>query len=655
MPTLIMPNSSPSVHPFHNHRYHMEMGSPLILTPALSKSSTKSTPSSRPSSRVNSLTATVSHPEQHRRLVHHQSNETLDNITLMTAGGAQTVGEYSHVMGMGGGETIAPPESVQGASVASNDSPANSVIFSTTRSSSSEDGYSISRTTTAMGMGPPAPKSALPTMNTYPSPPSTQHRQMTDQARRLRRSHTTVRVELYCFRTLLTPLVLGQFLSRPATSATTSSPTPAQSSRIPPNAMASATTAVPTAAADKYYSSIGGFREHNYAHEPSVAAYRGGSNSPPFRFGAPSPQQSSRPDLEQQWQSAGASIRRSPPGGSFASSASSRPGNLLRPLPGWSSASTGPGSTTAPPASLGFHSSSAANANDSPFTYNAPPLGYGYPLSATDHKAQFSRKRPYPDSDGDDESRGAFSSRPTTRSGRDHVDEPPRPTSRRLSVMELCNTQSGGGGNGLPDGFDNRPRTSSGRFTSATSGSVSSGPASSFSFPSSASNSNVVNHHSNASNGLRPSSSSGVGSRPSSSAGRGLEQYALNLNGGSSRPGTASGQQSQWSLSSRNNGSGVGPGHGPNDDGLPGLGRRSSTGIVLPPLHISTTSPNAPPSAQFAFSAGNNAPSHPQHAVGHGGSGGGRDGHGGDGLAGSVTSGQSRISTPRQAPHGLRA
>jgi len=387
-----------------------------------------------------------------------------------------------------------------------------------------------------------------------------------------------------------------------------------------------ATAPLPTT--DKYYSSIGGFREHsNYPHDSS-AAHRGGSNSPPFRFGAPSPQQSNRNELEQHWQpAASAPVRRSPPGGSFASSASTRPGNLLRPLPGWSAA-------TAPANQLGFHPSNAANFNDSPFTYNAPPLSYSV---GADHKTQFNRKRPYPDTDGDDESR-SYSSRPATRSGRDHVDELPRPTSRRLSVMELCNTQSGGGGNGLPDGFDSRPRTSSGRFTSATSGTgpLSNGPSSSFSFPAPASNANVGNQHSNApgnnnhggsTNGLRPSSSSGVSSRPSSSAGRGLEQYALNLGtgaGGSSRPGSE---------------------HGQNDDSFPGLGRRASTGIILPPLHLSSAASNASP--QFAFSG-----RHDAHR--HGRPGSGRDGHGGDGLAGAVTSNQSGISTPRQAAPGLR-
>ncbi len=419
-----------------------------------------------------------------------------------------------------------------------------------------------------------------------------------------------------------------------------------------------ATATAPTTTADKYYSSIGGFREPSYAHE-STAQSRG-SNSPPFRFGAPSPQQQNRPDVEQHWQSASsasassASLGRSPPGGSFAA----RPGNLVRPLPGWSSATAATTTSTAPAATIGFHT-----ANDSPFTYNAPPLSH--PLSA-DHKAQFSRKRPHPDSDDDEPSR-TFSSRPGTRSGRDHVDEQPRPTSRRLSVMELCNTQSGGGGNGLPDGFDNRPRTSSGRFASSTSGpgtaaaaaGSSGGPSSSFSFPASSSNPNLGNHHPNANghghgqHGLRPSSSGGLGSRPSSSAGRGLEQYALNLNGagGSSRPGTASGQ---WSLPR-------GLGSGQDDDfanaggaGGPGLGRRASTGIVLPPLHLSNaTAPSSASSAStspspFAFSSGHDA-------LVHGGSGSGRDGNGGNGMAGSVTSGQSRISTPRQAPPGLRA
>lgn len=446
----------------------------------------------------------------------------------------------------------------------------------------------------------------------------------------------------------------GQFLSRSTSStAATGSPTTTHPSRLSSHAMATTT-------ADKYYSSIGGFREPSYAYES--AAQNRGSNSPPFRFGAPSPQQQNRPDVEQQhWQqsasssSAAAPLGRSPPGGSFAT----RPGNLLRPLPGWS-----PATATAPATSLGFNAS-----NDSPFTYNAPPLSH--PLSA-DHKAQFSRKRPHPGSDDDEQPR-PFSSRPGTRSGRDHVDEPPRPTSRRLSVMELCNTQSGGGGNGLPDGFDNRPRTSSGRFPSSTSGPGASGggvngPSSSFSFPASATNPNLGNQYTNA-NGLRPSSSGGFGSRPSSSAGHGLEQYALNLNGGGSRPGTASG--GQWSLS-RSGGGGFGSGQ---DDGFSssaaanagGLGRRASTGIVLPPLHLSYNTPSsafatsaAPPTATtasssassgsspFAFSGGHDA-------LGHGGSGSGRDGHGGDGLAGGVASGQSGISTPRQAPPGLRA
>ncbi|CCA72400.1 hypothetical protein PIIN_06334 [Serendipita indica DSM 11827] len=454
----------------------------------------------------------------------------------------------------------------------------------------------------------------------------------------------------------------GQSLARPATSASSSSPAPAQSSRFASHAMATT--------ADKYYAGISGFREPLFDHATATATatagptagstaafdHNRGSNSPPFRFGAPSPQQG-RVDLEhQQYQSASsfAPVRRSPTGGTHGTpSASSRPGNVLRPLPGW---------TNSAPIVSG--SSSVHATSDSPFSFHPPSLGHSF--SSTN-----SRKRPYPDGDEYAEQPRPVSSRPATRSGLD--DEQPRPTSRRLSVMELCNTRSGGGGSGLPDGFDNRPRTSSGRFPAPSAGSnpTGNGPSSSFSFPASPSNANFSHHHPN---GLRPSSSSGAlsttafqlappvgstsgpassssifayslpgnastgpsggGSRPSSSAGRGLEQYSLNL-GASSRPGTAS---AQWN-SSR------GPAGGNGDD-EPGL--KAGSGIVLPPLHLSSPSPTSATTATTIQSAGTLGSGHDAP----GGFGRGGDGRSRDGLAGSFVAHQSRVPT---SPHGLRA
>ncbi|PVF97828.1 hypothetical protein CPB86DRAFT_407165 [Serendipita vermifera] len=438
----------------------------------------------------------------------------------------------------------------------------------------------------------------------------------------------------------------GQLSAFASASASSSSPAAAQSSHLFTDAMATAAASnaphatSASAVPDKYYSSIGGFREQQHGHD----AAGGGSNSPPFRFGAPSPRQQGRPELEQHQQPGLSSFRGTSSGGSFVSStATSRPGNVLRPLPGWSSTASESAPTSASAIALGFNSS-----NDSPFSFNAPQIGYPGP---SDYKTNNARKRPHSGSD-DDESR-PFSSRPATRSGRDAVDEStqPRPTSRRLSVMELCNTRSGGGGHGLPDGFDsNRPRTSSGRFASTQSGpNGTSGASSSFSFPASPSNPSFGNYNSG---GLRPSSSGagsfqfgsqsvhplsgnapsstvpgGGSSRPSSSAGRGLEQYALNLNGGSSRPGTSSGQ---WSNR----------GNGGDDD----HGRTTNTGIILPPLHLSSSSSSATTPARpssYAGTSGNDAY--------------GKSGRRRDGLAGGLAADQGGISSTHQPTHGLRA
>ncbi|KAG8833576.1 hypothetical protein FRC17_010400 [Serendipita sp. 399] len=363
------------------------------------------------------------------------------------------------------------------------------------------------------------------------------------------------------------------------------------------------------------------------------------SNSPPFRFGVPSPGQT-RSDLDQhqyrhqlgsQSHATLAAFRRSPPGGSsssgFASSAT-RPGNVLRPLPGWSSTTA---ATTAPAAVSGFGSS-----NDSPFSYAPPSISYASPI---DTPATNFRKRPYPDAEDAHDKPWNVSPRPNTRSGHEFADDYPRPTSRRLSVMELCNTRTGGGGNGLSDAFDsNRPRTSSGRFPASSYGpNATLGPSSSFSFPASSSNTNLGHHHPN---GLRPSSSSGAaststgptssifafslpggtvsgptgnGSRPSSSAGHGLEHYSLSLSG--SRPGTASGQ---WT--------------GRDEE----IRSKSTSGIVLPPLHLSSFRPigSSPPSSGHEF---------------------GESGRSRDGLARGFTSNQSGVSTPQHAAHELKA
>jgi hypothetical protein len=197
MPTPIIPNTNTTITINTNITNTINSNSgqfnlPRPIPHPLRETSQSPLTPSRPSSRLNSLTAATSLLEPHPI----QTMGTTTGMGGMGIGMGMGVGVgmgMELVEGIARGETIAPPESVQGASVASNGSPANSIIFSTTKSSSSEDGYSISRTTTAMGMGPPAPKSAIPTTTTYPSPPSTQHRGMTDQARRLRRSHTTVR------------------------------------------------------------------------------------------------------------------------------------------------------------------------------------------------------------------------------------------------------------------------------------------------------------------------------------------------------------------------------------------------------------------------------------------------------------------------------
>ncbi|KAG8758839.1 hypothetical protein FRC14_007257 [Serendipita sp. 396] len=442
----------------------------------------------------------------------------------------------------------------------------------------------------------------------------------------------------------------GQFFARPTASISASSPSAAaQLSRISPNALGGS---------DRYY---GGLRQHASApvhdfivSDPTSPAHstqhpnklpdHRRSNSPPFRFGVPSPGQT-RSDLDQfhgqrqqQQQQLGpqphptiSSFRRSPPGGSSLSSSglassATRPGNVLRPLPGWSTTSA---ATTAPPTVSGF-----SNANDSPFSYNAPSISYA---GAGDPQTTNFRKRPYP-GDGDDplDKPWNVSPRPNTRSGHEFADDHPRPTSRRLSVMELCNTRSNGGGNGLSDGIDsNRPRTSSGRFPTSSYGSNSGlGPSSSFSFPASSSNANVGYHHSN---GLRPSSSSGAatttgggassifafslpgasnagptgnGSRPSSSAGHGLEHYSLSLSG--SRPGTASGQWTGRDEENRN---------------------KSTSGIVLPPLHLSSFRPVGSSTANEL----------------------GESGRSRDGLARGFAPNQSGVSTPQRTAHELKA